>query len=780
MERNINNTQNRESQSSLIELKDYLLIAILFLVSFVAYIKTLCPTVYEGDSGEISAAIATLGIAHPTGFPLYMLIGKLFSVILPFGDIAYRINICSAFFASLSVGVIYLILRTLVTNRPVCVGAALSFAFSATLWSHATAARVYALAAFFITLLMWVIFLWNREQKDKYLLLFAVILGLALGTHTMVILVIPVAVATIAVTKPKTFSRPAIVLAVLTALALGGLQYLYFPIAASRNPVVNWGNPTNFTRFINYITQREYSFKMGVRGIAGSSKVLFTALKFFILDFTPLGLVFIFGLVGYWRKRRKIFLLSSLVVIGNVLLMIYYGYEKDFFTLYRYLMPSYIIIAIWIGYGLNYLYIYLKIRTRLRLLAWLPLVLLPLACFITHYHKNDRSRNFIVYDYATNILNTVAGNSILLSTGDAVFGPLLYLQEANNYRGDVLIVDKELLTWDWYCENLLKHYEDIVPNDILSVSSEERLHHFINTNISKIPIFSTFLMLESYKNIPYGLVYKIAPKDSSFEVAEIEEINDVLWKSYNQRGLLDASIYKGYMVKEIVQAYSQSHNNLGLYYNNKGQIESAIKEYTESLKYNPENFASLFNLGQLYLQKQDMQKARVILDKARKVNPDFFLKGPGKGIITQTDKYAFVPSDITGDKETTEYYIRQGINYGMAGEHDKAIKEFKQALRIDPECLSAYINLGNAYMKEKSIDEAIDIYKKAIEIDAGAESSIAYLNLGAIYLNIKRDYPQAVKYLEKFVELEPDSEKSKRIRQQIRQLRAMMLQNGKE
>ncbi|MGD9015420.1 MAG: DUF2723 domain-containing protein, partial [Candidatus Omnitrophota bacterium] len=210
------------NQSSLIELKDYLLTGILFLLSFVVYIKTLCPTVYEGDSGEILAAIATLGIAHPTGFPLYMLLGKLFTIIIPLGDIAYRVNILSAFFASLSVGIIYLTLKTLLGNRPVCLGAALAFAFSATLWSHATAARVYTLAGFFITLLIWTIFLWSMKQKDKYLFIFAVILGLALGTHAMVILVIPVAIATIATIKPRTFSRPVIVLAVLVALVLGG------------------------------------------------------------------------------------------------------------------------------------------------------------------------------------------------------------------------------------------------------------------------------------------------------------------------------------------------------------------------------------------------------------------------------------------------------------------------------------------------------------------------------------------------------------------------------
>ena len=147
-----------KSFSNILKGNDYLFIAILFLLSFVVYIKTLCPTVYEGDSGEILAAVASLGIAHPTGFPLYILLSRLFAIIIPFKDIAYSVNLLSAFFASLSAGVIYLGLRTLAINRPVSFGAALSFAFSATLWSHATAARVYTLAGFFIALLLWIIF----------------------------------------------------------------------------------------------------------------------------------------------------------------------------------------------------------------------------------------------------------------------------------------------------------------------------------------------------------------------------------------------------------------------------------------------------------------------------------------------------------------------------------------------------------------------------------------------------------------------------------------------
>ena len=85
---------------------------LIFLLSFAVYLITLCPTVYVGDSGEFTTAAYTLGITHPPGYPLYVLLGKIFTLIIPFGNIAYRINLMSAFFGALSCGIVYLIVRS--------------------------------------------------------------------------------------------------------------------------------------------------------------------------------------------------------------------------------------------------------------------------------------------------------------------------------------------------------------------------------------------------------------------------------------------------------------------------------------------------------------------------------------------------------------------------------------------------------------------------------------------------------------------------------------------
>ncbi len=159
---------------------------LLFLVSFGVYLKTLCPTVYVGDSGELIAAAYTLGIAHPPGYPLYCLLGKLFTF-LPFGSIAYRINLMSAFFASLTVVLVYLIILKILTNGPTgqrvngstgklanwqtgkpfarhipAISSSLLFAFSSTFWSQAVVAEVYTLNTFFLALSIFVLLKWRE------------------------------------------------------------------------------------------------------------------------------------------------------------------------------------------------------------------------------------------------------------------------------------------------------------------------------------------------------------------------------------------------------------------------------------------------------------------------------------------------------------------------------------------------------------------------------------------------------------------------------------------
>src|SRR6185436_1600901 len=126
---------------------------------FVVYAAGACPTIFVGDSGELVTAVHVLGIPHPTGYPLYVLLGKLWTVILPFGSIAWRMSLFSAAAAAVACGLLCGLVSILI--RPSsrtgdssgvipAVTAALTLAFSATFWGEANIQRVYALGALFV------------------------------------------------------------------------------------------------------------------------------------------------------------------------------------------------------------------------------------------------------------------------------------------------------------------------------------------------------------------------------------------------------------------------------------------------------------------------------------------------------------------------------------------------------------------------------------------------------------------------------------------------------
>ncbi|MDI6751352.1 MAG: DUF2723 domain-containing protein [bacterium] len=177
------------------------------LVSFGIYLLTLTPTVGLHDSGDMITSSYVLGIAHPPGYPLYTLFGKGWMTVIPIGNIAYRMNMQSALFASLAVMMVYLIILKLsISNYQLAITriipgvvAALIFAFSTTFWEQAVIAEKYTLNAFFFSLLIFILLKWQETYNLQlttynYLYLFAFILGLSFTHHFQTIYIVPAAI----------------------------------------------------------------------------------------------------------------------------------------------------------------------------------------------------------------------------------------------------------------------------------------------------------------------------------------------------------------------------------------------------------------------------------------------------------------------------------------------------------------------------------------------------------------------------------------------------------
>ena len=181
---------------------DILLALAVGLAALLVYRLTLAPTVLPADSGEFQFAAPLLGLAHPTGYPLYLLLGKAWTVLAPLGDVASRMNLLSAVLSAAAVGMLYLLGKRLGLGLVPSLLAALTLAFSYTFWSQATRAEVYALNSLFTIVLLYLAAGAEDEQgeqegtpgeqgKRRYWLPLLFTLGLSLTHHRMAMLLIP-------------------------------------------------------------------------------------------------------------------------------------------------------------------------------------------------------------------------------------------------------------------------------------------------------------------------------------------------------------------------------------------------------------------------------------------------------------------------------------------------------------------------------------------------------------------------------------------------------------
>jgi tetratricopeptide (TPR) repeat protein len=210
-----------------------------FFASLLVYIKTIAPTVPFWDGGEFIAASYTLGVPHPPGSPLYILIGRLFSI-LPVmeSNIAWRVNFSSSLFSALTVLMVYLTIVKIVTlgqsrtkwslseSLIIYSGGltgALLLAFSDTFWFNAVEAEVYALSMLIMSGCSWLTLHWierNGEKgSERYLFLIAYLVFLGIAIHMFTLLVAP-AVFLCAMITDKTIGSNKKVIALFAVMGL--------------------------------------------------------------------------------------------------------------------------------------------------------------------------------------------------------------------------------------------------------------------------------------------------------------------------------------------------------------------------------------------------------------------------------------------------------------------------------------------------------------------------------------------------------------------------------
>jgi hypothetical protein len=223
--------QNRKDQKY--DRLDYYLVSALVLFFLFLYGKTLAVGLLTGDSAEFQVLSRELGLTHPMGYPIYILLGKLFSL-LPVNELPWRINLLSAISAALALGTLYLLARLFTRNRWIALTAPIACGLTGIFWMNAIIAEVYTTSVLASNLVLLLVINWERTRKRWLLILAGFLGGLGMGIHSMVLLLTPAILLYLAVcAASKRYWLYASVGAITGLLVLVGCYYGL----ATRDPI---------------------------------------------------------------------------------------------------------------------------------------------------------------------------------------------------------------------------------------------------------------------------------------------------------------------------------------------------------------------------------------------------------------------------------------------------------------------------------------------------------------------------------------------------------------
>lgn len=401
--------------------------------AFALYLATMAPDLswanQATDGGELITAAATLGVAHPPGYPLYILAGKLFSA-LPFGTVAFRLNLLSAVSLSLAVGLLALTGSRLspTTGGRTAAAAALLFAVTPLVWGQALVAEVYALNAALAAATLMLLLTTHRPGLSGFFL------GLAVLGHSTSILLLPLALYK---TPYRQWPRFA------TAMVAGLAPALLLPFFAAGDSPVVWGGVSSIAGLWDHITAEIYRANLG--HWPGSAH--WDGLRRDLLANVVPAVLAGAGLFVAARSTRPSPRLPlttptapvvALVATAGLYALLALAYDTPDAAIL--LIPGLMVLALLLSTTLP----------RLGIAA----LLVPALLAALFFGRMDLSHDRAVRAVAEGLLRDAPSAAVVQTPGDRTIFTLWYFHHVEGQRPDIVLVDQNLFAFDWYRDRL--------------------------------------------------------------------------------------------------------------------------------------------------------------------------------------------------------------------------------------------------------------------------------------------------------------------------------------
>ena len=543
---------------------------------FAVYAAGAARTIYVGDSGELVTAVHVLGIPHPSGYPLYVLLGKLWTLAVPLGSIALRMSLFSAACAASACGTLHWLCRRLGLHPIAAVTAALLLASAPSFWGEANVQRVYALGALFVVGATAAALEWRRSRQARPLLLAFFLCGLGATNHTFMAIygLALAAFAFSALRSPRLGSRAAL------AFALGLLPYLYLPFRSRADPPLDWGNPEALGAFLDVVLRRDFWPRAFLESPADLLPIALDYGRSLFAESLVAGAALAVVGIAVGRRRGWPVLLPLLVMAANLMALALHGSRTDLVVWHRYYIPSYAMLALLAGMGAHALVERLPRAARL-----LPLVV-PAALLLLGWRTFDRSRYRIAEDFSRRLLAGLPPGAHLAASDDNVLFVLLYLHHVEEVRPDVDLIPQGV------------GQAEIPPLRFDPTGDPLFFTHHPNWSLPEIAV------------VPVGLVLQVTRAGAP--IPPEPKLPDAL------DGEHDPRVPQDYLTQNLV---GQFHFMKGLNREARGDWAGAARELRAAAGAAPENDVLFYNLGLVYERRGLLEEALAAFRRSDAINP---------------------------------------------------------------------------------------------------------------------------------------------------------------
>ncbi|MEW5945006.1 MAG: tetratricopeptide repeat protein [bacterium] len=726
---------------------------LIFLAFFGLYLYTSAPAIQFEDTGEFALSAYTLGVSHPPGYPLYVMLGRLFET-APAGGAGFRLSWASGFLSAVSLAVLYLVLRGWGWGWVSAFAAVGALGLARTLWQQSVTIEVYALnVLLLVTLMALVVRALDGSRDARLLPFFFLVLAASFAHHyTTFFAFAPVAAALfLRGTPPGGFGglmkKSA---SCLLVFVVGASLYVYLPMASARDPAADWGDTERWAAFTDHLKRAQFAEweTQETFHLETVKKYVFhyfesLAGEFFI----PFVFLFLVGmfLAPMERRRTAGFLAYLLVVLTvGIIFFIRFHYMESRLSVFRvFFIGSHVIIAVFAGWAVEGL---MRAARGRRGAAWLAAAAVCAAVLWqgrSQFRDNDYRHATMAAWFGEEVLDEIGRDGIAFLQGSQYVSPAMYLLGVEGRRPDVLAFDSH--------GNLLARGPGDYTGrgDRRSLPSIEAQIMRRNVNVRRLyTAYTRPLPSPKTRFFNEGLLYSVGgeggcdpeqwrqrvvpppeagmwtPQD--FESRYADAI--LVWRLADCHYSAGDSRRAVQMLKSIESRFAGSamaQLSIGMIYQQWDMRAEAAKAFARALELCPTYADVYIHLGSTMLDSGNLRDAAALYERALELSPDREVALLNLANVRQRE-----------------------------GKLEDAAALYKKVIRLNPRAALAWNNLGNIYEQTRDTENAGKSYRKAMKIDP--LFGLPHLNLGTLHL-ARGSTAEAVSELETFISLEPDS-----------------------